>query len=295
MAPPSGTQQRRDARPTSSSTLERLSALTKTAQFYWWVGHLVMLGFGGMYYLRRPFGWQAANWYYSKAYMGAIISYVIVIYKTYGPPQLSFTFLQRLMMDENVEYLMLAFYWLTQQAIWVSLLPFVVFSLFHVIGYARSTIIPVFFPGVPDEIRRASQQPQQQGLSAVAQLSKALGKWSSDYYIWALRHVGVWEVAVVGTWIVLGAVTFQTPLLAPFFYFHFLRLRYSFSSSTREAFGRVRRFLDGKLVSQAAETSGAQGVVADVYIKIRDYLSAMGTNMQSPAYQQQQQQQQQRQ
>ncbi|KAJ1889914.1 Transmembrane nucleoporin [Kickxella alabastrina] len=252
-----------------------------------------MLVFGATYYVKRPFGWQSAQWYYSKAYMGAIMSYVIVIYKTYGPPQINLEFLHRLMVDENVEYLMLAFYWLTQPSMVVTLVPFVVFSLFHVLTYLRSTLIPALFPDVTAELQRSRTPGGDQSvrLSAAARASKIMNDWSSKYYTPALREVGVWEVAVIGAWLVLGAVTFQTPLLAPLFYFQFLRMRYALSAPTRAAFRRVRSTLDSVLTPPGASTK-VPAVVTDSYIKVRDYLVAMGTNILNPVAQQQQQQQQ---
>ncbi|KAI8320581.1 hypothetical protein GQ54DRAFT_312543 [Martensiomyces pterosporus] len=264
-----------------------------TAQFYWWAGHVLVLMFGTLYYFKRPFGAREANWYYPKAYMGALLSYAIVIYKTYGPPQINLAFLQRLIVDENVEYLLLAFYWLTQPPMLVTLLPFVVFSLFHVITYTRSTLIPVFFPGVTAEIQAARQAPNAAvQLSTPARVSKFMGEWSSKYYSPALREVGVWEVAVIGSWLVLGAVTFQTPLLAPLFYIQFLRLRYALSAPTRSAFRRVRVFLDKTLTPPTA-SANIPGAVTDAYIKARDTLCRMGDMIMNPAAANQQQQQQQ--
>ncbi|KAJ2488781.1 Transmembrane nucleoporin [Coemansia sp. RSA 2050] len=276
------------ARPTTTG--ERLSALAKTAQFYWWAGHMVVLIFGTLYYVKRPFGWREANWYYGKAYVGALASYTIVIYKTYGPPQMNLAFAQRLLVDENVEYLMLAMYWAWCRPIWVTLLPFVVFSLFHVITYTRSSLIPLFFPEVPAEIQRgrAGGQPVA---SVAGRVSRFMGEWSSKYYSPALREVGVWEVAVIGVWVVLGAVTLQTPLTAPLAYFQFLRMRYALSAPTRAAFRRVRVFLD-RLLTPPAAHPGVPGVVADGYIKVRDVLVRMGSMITDPAAAQQHHQQQ---
>ncbi|KAJ2324861.1 Transmembrane nucleoporin [Coemansia sp. RSA 2702] len=276
------------------TTGERLTALTKATQFYWWIGHVAVLFFGTLYYVKRPFGWREANWYYTKAYMGALMSYTIVIYKTYGPPQLNLAFVHRLIVDENVEYLLLAFFWLVMRPMVVTLLPFVVFSLFHVITYARSTLIPTLVPGVTAEIQRARQAERSGGaagrLSLAARVSKLMGDWSSTYNAPALREVGVWEVAVVGTWVVLGAVTFQTPLLAPPFYFQFLRMRYALSASTRAAFLRVRGFLDATLTPPSA-SANVPGVVTDTYIRVRDFLVNIGDAITGPEQQQQQRQQ----
>ncbi|KAJ2450649.1 Transmembrane nucleoporin [Coemansia sp. RSA 2336] len=284
-------------RASRQSVSERLVELTKTAQFYWWIGHLVVLLCGTMYYMKRPFGWKEANWYYGKAYMGALMSYTIVIYKTYGPPQLNLAFLHRLVVDENVEYLLLAFMWLTMKPIVVTLLPFVVFSLFHVITYTRSTLIPMLFPQVTAEIQRA-RQAEQSGtaapLSLAGRVSKFMGDWSSKYYTPALSEVGVWEVAVIGAWLVLGAVTFQTPLVAPPLYCQFLRMRYALSAPTRAAFRRVRAFLDKSLTPPTCSAS-VPGVVTDTYIRARDFLIKIGEAIMDPATQQRQRQQQQQQ
>ncbi|KAJ2688155.1 Transmembrane nucleoporin [Coemansia spiralis] len=279
------TQRGAAAAPRPTTAGERLSALTKTAQFYWWAGHMVVLIFGTLYYVKRPFGWREANWYYGKAYMGALASYTIVIYKTYGPPQLNLAFAQRLLVDENVEYLMLAAYWAWCRPMWVTLLPFVVFSLFHVVTYARSSLIPLFFPDVPAEIQRARQGGQV--VSVAGRVSRFMGEWSSKYYSPALREVGVWEVAVIGVWIVLGAVTLQTPLLAPLAYFQFLRMRYALSAPTRAAFRRVRVFVD-RLLTPPTAHSAVPAVVADAYIKVRDTLVRMGSMITDPAAHQQQ-------
>lgn len=244
------------------------------------MGHVLVLLLGTIYYLKRPlWGWQAANWYYQQAYLGALASYSIVVYKTYGPPQLSLEFFQRLMVDENFEYLALAFMWYIHRPIFVTLLPFVVFSLFHVLTYIRNGLLPMFFDGVNEQVSQARQQRRSVG--GPAGLSIGLGDWSSRYYGPALREVGVWEVGVVGGWLVLGALTWQTPLYAPFVYFHFLKLRYALSPSTRQAFGRVR----GQLDKWVVDNPSVPGVVADTYVRVRDFLVNMGNMIMDPSRQ----------
>ncbi|KAJ2715002.1 Transmembrane nucleoporin [Coemansia spiralis] len=275
----------------ATTVSERFVALAKTAQFYWWVGHVVVLVFGTLYYLKRPFGSQAANWYYTKAYLGALMSYTIVIYKTYGPPQANLAFVHRLIVDENVEYLFLAGVWLISKPMVVTLVPFVVFSLFHVVSYTRSSLIPVFAPGVAAEVQRARQAQGEVRLSLAARVSKAMGDWSTKYHIPAMREVAVWEVGVIGVWTVLGAVTFQTSLLLPPVYFQILRLRYALNSATRAAFYRLRALLDRHLTPPTAHQN-VPGFVADVYIAGRDFLVGIGNAIMDPSAQQQQQPQQ---
>ncbi|KAJ2560032.1 Transmembrane nucleoporin [Coemansia sp. RSA 1933] len=279
---------------TAAGTIaERLSSLTK---FYWWLGHVTMLTFGTLYYVKRPFGSAGANWYYPKALLGALASYAIVVYKTYGPPQATLAFAYRLIVDENVEYLLLALYWYLNRPMFVTLLPFVVFSLFHVLTYARSVVMPTVFPNITGEIERARRAEQQQEnvpvvLSMPARVSKAVGDWSSKYYSRALREIGVWEVAVICVWVSVGALTFQTPLVAPLAYFQFLRFRYALSAPTRAAFRRVRAWMDKALTPPTASAS-VPGVVTDSYIRVRDMLVKMGDTIMDPNARQQQQQQQ---
>ena len=52
-------------------------------------------------------------------------------YKSLGTPQLNKAYVQRALMDENVQYLLLALYWYLQKPIYITLIPFATFSLFH--------------------------------------------------------------------------------------------------------------------------------------------------------------------
>ncbi|KAJ1906906.1 Transmembrane nucleoporin [Coemansia sp. IMI 209127] len=287
-----------DPNASGGTIVERISSVAKASlesQFYWWLGHVTMLTCGLIYYVKRPFGSQGANWYYPKALLGALVSYAIVVYKTYGPPQANLAFAHRLIVDENVEYLLLALYWYSSRPIFVTLVPFVVFSLFHVLTYARSVLIPTVFPNITQEIERARRAEQQQAtmpaISMPARVSKFLGDWSTKYYSPALREVGVWEVAVICVWVSVGALTFQTPFVAPLVYLQFLRMRYALSAPTRAAFRRVRAWLDRTLTPPMA-SANVPGVVTDSYIRVRDILVKMGDTIMDPNARQQQQQQQ---
>jgi hypothetical protein len=65
-------------------------------------------------------------------------------YKSLGTPQLNKAYIQRALMDENVQYLLLALYWYLQKPIYITLIPFATFSLFHTRkaqSHAHSTTI----------------------------------------------------------------------------------------------------------------------------------------------------------
>ena len=57
------------------------------------------------------FSWTGYDLWYRLAYLGAIVSYGVVIYKSFGGPRTEKSYLQRALMDENVQYLVIAMYW----------------------------------------------------------------------------------------------------------------------------------------------------------------------------------------
>ena len=51
------------------------------------------------------------KFWYSLAYLGAIVSYGVVVYKSFGVPQMTKAYFQKAAMDENVQYFLLSLYW----------------------------------------------------------------------------------------------------------------------------------------------------------------------------------------
>lgn len=62
---------------------------------------------------------------------GAILSWSIVVYKSLGIPSLSRAYLQRAAMDENVQYLAVAFYWFFSKPIYGSVPSHILVSMKH--------------------------------------------------------------------------------------------------------------------------------------------------------------------
>ncbi|PWA00537.1 hypothetical protein BB558_003438 [Smittium angustum] len=270
--------------PSTQPLSAKLIQVAKTAQFSWWIGHVLTLFFGSLYFMKFMFSPSSAK-YYSFAYIGAIISYGISIYKTYGPPQFSLPFLQRLIVDENVQYVILAIYFYTQSPIFVSLIPYFIFSFFHASSYLRLTIIPLVFPQVTSELEKARAAGQTSvPLSLPSKVSQFLGTSIGNYYSTALKIVSTWEIAAIMPWLTLTALTFQASFIAPIIYAQFLRIRYTTSPPTRAAFHTVRVFLDGKLTPPTASAS-IPPVVTKYYTIARDYIVAIGNQLtnQTPA------------
>ncbi len=68
--------------------------------------------------------------WYTATYLGAILSYCVVVYKSFGVPQLNKPYIQRALMDENVQYLFLAVYWFMSKPIFITILPLSPFPSF---------------------------------------------------------------------------------------------------------------------------------------------------------------------
>jgi hypothetical protein len=208
-----------------------------TTQHYLWAGgHFILL----ISSLRYFFAWftlkTVSAWWYKTSYTGALISYAIVCMKSLGTPQPNVAYLKRAMLDENFQYLLLALFWWTSKPIALTLLPFTIFSLFHALTFARTTLMPQFLPPGPPATAGGPPQPNP--------LQKRLQVWVKSNYDPAMRVVALSEI-VIFVRVFLGAVTFQNSLISPIIYAHFLRQRYYQSAFTREAFGITKRRVDG--------------------------------------------------
>jgi len=190
--------------------------------------------------------------------------------------QFTMEYAQRFFMDENVQYLFLAFYWYCNAPIFVTLIPFATFSTFHTLGYLRTNIIPTFSPinsGPPAANAASSATPAPTGFSA--QISHFIKQWTDQNYGQAMQFVSYVEVVGVMGRLLLGAITFQTSFLAPLIYAHFLRLRYFMSSYTRAAFLEVSARLDKVLLPPTADAR-IPPVVGKAYTIIKSLVTRYG-------------------
>ncbi|KAG6902804.1 hypothetical protein C0995_011291 [Termitomyces sp. Mi166 len=146
--------------------------------------------------------------------------------KSLGTPQPNIAYIRRAMLDENVQYFILAFFWWSSKPIAIALLPYTIFSLFHALTFTRTTLMPQFLPPGPPSSSNGAPQPHP--------IAKKLQVWVKANYDTAMRVVAFTELVILVR-VVLGAVTFQNSLLSPIMFAHFLRQRYYQSAFTREA------------------------------------------------------------
>ncbi|KAJ3106334.1 hypothetical protein HDU97_006532 [Phlyctochytrium planicorne] len=171
---------------------------------------------------------------YSKAFWGTILSYGIIIYKAHGTPQISKAYLQRIMMDENTQYLILSFIWLTSKPVWVVLIPFVTFSMFHSLNYFRTEVLIRIAP------------PGHSLHAAVTQrIIPNLLRFTQAYQSKALELVAYLEIWLIPVYLLLSALVGGASIVSVILFAQFLRFRYFFSALTRKAVADLKARTDG--------------------------------------------------
>jgi len=199
-----------------------------TNQHYLWAsGHFILL-ISAFRYIYTWITFNAvASWWYKVSFSGALISYAIVCYKSLGPPQPSLAYIRRALLDENVQYFLLAIFWWTSSPVTFALIPYAIFSLFHALTFIRTTLMPQFLPPAPPATSGGPPQPHP--------VAKKLQIWVKANYDGAMNIVAYTEI-VIFVRVLIGAITFQNSFATPIAVAHFLRQRYYQSVFTRHAF-----------------------------------------------------------
>ncbi|KAI1430928.1 hypothetical protein GGR50DRAFT_134687 [Xylaria sp. CBS 124048] len=185
-----------------------------------------------------------ARFTYRLSFICAALTYGIVVYKTSrGKVKASEKLgsLMALLADENVQYLLLALVWLINPPYYFALLPYGIFSIFHVATYLRGNLIPTV---QPPKTAVAGGKPQSNPLS------DAIGTFVKRYYNVSMSVVATIEILIMLR-LVLSALMFQSRswvLLAVFA--TFLRARYAESSHVQNSFRELEIRVDAAVSSQ---------------------------------------------
>lgn len=145
----------------------------------------------------------------------------------------------------------MALVWLFMRQIPLALLPFTVYSIFHVATYVRSNLIPTIKP------QPAASAPGAKPASSA--FAETIGKFVKEYYDASMTLVALLEIAL---WFrVLGsALIFQKGswiLIA--IYTVFFRARYAQSSFVQDAINQVTARIDAQLANQSTPPAARQG------------------------------------
>ncbi|KAI7874635.1 hypothetical protein K492DRAFT_169071 [Lichtheimia hyalospora FSU 10163] len=189
--------------------MQPVMTLIKSLQFVWFSGHVMTLLCSAIYLLCTICA-HPSNLLYRLTLLSALVSYGIVVFKSYGIPRPSWLYVQQLATDENMHYFGLALFWLLSNRISIVLIPYATYSWFHTLSYIRTTWIH-------------DKKLQQQ-----------IKTWTNTNYSTGMRFVAIIEVAFITGMLLLGVLRLHfLPLIV---HGHFLRFRYLSSSYTRTAF-----------------------------------------------------------
>ncbi|OAA66816.1 putative protein family UPF0121 [Niveomyces insectorum RCEF 264] len=246
--------------PASLPLTERLLTLAKTLQFGWFVGHLTLI----LCTLWYTLSWIRFNYYtfwarvsYRTAFVAAAATYGIVVYKTFrararnGRAPTGAAGAIGLLNDENVQYLLMALVWLYSRQYVLALLPYTVYSVFHVATYTRTNLIPTLSPPRP-LAASPNASPDAKPQFAAHPVADAISRFVKQYYDSSMSIVALLEIVLwlrvglsaiafrKGSWILIGLYT------------AFLRSRYAQSGHVQDTFGMIEARIDN--------LTGAQGM-----------------------------------
>ena len=148
----------------------------------------------------------------------------------------------------------MALFWLFARQVPLALLPFTVYSVFHVATYTRTNILPTIYP------------PQQTGASPGGRpttkstpMADTIGKFVKEYYDTSMMLVASLEILL---WFrVLGsAILFQKgSWILLVVYSVFVRARYSQSSFVQGAHSQMIQRVDALVANQSTPPVARQG------------------------------------
>lgn len=165
--------------------------------------------------------------------------------------------------------------WLISRQIPLALLPFSVYSVFHVATYTRTNLLPTFQPQKPVAAGQTAPKPQG-GLAAY------IGKFVKEYYDTSMTLVAALEIALWGR-LLLSALTFSKgALILLGLYTVFLRARFHQSTFVQGAFSQFSARIDQQLNQQnippaAKQVWGTIKGVARQFVDATDVRKYLGS------------------
>ncbi|MCJ1463541.1 hypothetical protein MMC07_002149 [Pseudocyphellaria aurata] len=251
--------------PASLPLSQRLIHLAQTLQFGWFIGHLTLLfctlRYGLSYITFHPYT-RWAVFSYRTAFVAAAATYGIVVFKAFRARARSPNRQQggalALAGDENVQYLVMALVWLFSRQIPLALLPFTIYSVFHVATYTRTNLIPTFQPS-PSASAAGSSPGGRTVPKTTSPLADQIGYFVKGNYDTSMMLVASLEIclwfrvlfsAIIftkGSWILLAIYTV------------FVRARYSQSSFVQTAIEQGSARVDALVSGQGTPPAARQG------------------------------------
>ncbi|KAI7902238.1 uncharacterized protein BX663DRAFT_512236 [Cokeromyces recurvatus] len=228
----------------------------KSLHFAWFVGQFIVLTNGFIFFLSKAL-FHPFSFLYRVAYVGIVSSYCIVIYNSYKPFNNNQPFyFRRMLLDENVQYFIIAVYFLFTRRIAFTLLPFVIYSVFHVNDFGKNNIIPCL---------PASVQTKLPLISIVKNMN------TDKLYEQLMPIVSKIEIYIIMTRLVLGLFVLRSSLFSILLYGQFLHMRYYMSPYTREVLTQLGQRIDQLLTPPTAHPNLPPTII-HAYTKVKQVI-----------------------
>lgn len=164
--------------------------------------------------------------------------------------------------------LAMALVWLFAPQYSLAMLPYGIYSIFHVATYTRNNVIPTIQPSKPP----AGASPGTKAQSANP-IAEAIGSFVKKYYDMSMSVVSVLEI-VLWTRLFLSALFFQKwSWILIVIYTVFLRTRFAQSSHVQDSFTVIESRVDS-LVSAQGTPPAARTVWEGVKTGVRQFHEA---------------------
>ncbi|KAF6822346.1 endoplasmic reticulum protein [Colletotrichum plurivorum] len=204
---------------------------------------------------------RVARWSYRLTFLSAALTYGIVVYKTLRArskagaraPQSPLA----LIADENVQYLGMSLVWLLSPQYPLAMLPYAIYSVFHVATYTRANVIPTITPPQPIA-PAAGASPGGKPQYAHNPIADKIGAFVKEYYDASMSVVSSLEIFL---WVrlLLSAITFQRRswiLIA--IYTAFLRARFTQSTHVQNSLALFESRIDSAVGNQGTPPAARQ-------------------------------------
>lgn len=154
----------------------------------------------------------------------------------------------------------MALVWLYSRQIILALLPFSVYSVFHVATYSRMYLIPTLQPPAQGTSGGASpSSPSSKPAGKQSALAETIGRFIKQYYDASMGVVASLEILLLLR-LVLSAVTFSKgSWVLLVIYLAFFRARYAQSSFVQQAVRQLTARADASVSHQGTPPQLRQG------------------------------------
>lgn len=233
------------------NSIEKLTLplIIQSLQFYWFLGHIIVIL---NYLLYLIIG---KTIFYYGSFIGVIISFSLITYQHFFIHKNSIKNINDLIINDNIQYLLLSIYWFLVPIFPITILPYLMFSIFHSLIYIKTIILKkIFNIGSKDN-----------------KFVKLITNFITQYNERCMYYVGVIEILILLISIIRTILLFKCSIITLIIYSLFMKIKYDTNKYTKTAFSEWRVIIDGLISHPNVPLAVRAG-----YIKLQRILNIIG-------------------